>query len=404
MDEIKEIEISRLIPYSQNNRKHSEDQVDRIAESITRFGFNQPIVCDEDMIVLVGHGRLLAAKKLQLDTVPVLVREKLTDTQKRAYRILDNKLQNDSEWDFDALSVEIELLKDDEFDVDFWGLQDLVIDDSVIEVVEESEEGSEISDDDIFIKEGDVIQLNDHSVICGDSSNLDLIKSVFCKAEMLFTDPPYGVDYDGGHFHSGDVNIKRSKEKLANDKNTSMYAVTALAAKHLIDGPCYTWFAGTKVVSAIDPILEYGELHSLLVWHKINAKYAAMSSQYKPRHEFCAYWKPKKCTLRWCGDSTESTLWEVKRDPINNYHPTQKPIELAFRAIKNHTSSSVLDLFLGSGSTLMACEQLGRTCYGVEISPKYCHVIIERWVAFMEQQGKKYSVKINGEETRSSAS
>jgi len=224
-------------------------------------------------------------------------------------------------------------------------------------------------------KPGDLWQLGDHRLLCGDSTSESDVARLMdgVKADMCFTDPPYGVNYEGGHYNT------RKRKKLKNDHSTEIYtrAIPIIAAN--VDGPCYTWFADTKSMALIKAVESIGQIHAMIVWHKTNATYAAMNAQYKQRHEPLLYWKPKGCTLRWCGKSTESTMWEMPRDSKNNYHPTQKPVALAKRAIKNHKAGSVLDLFMGSGSTLIACEQLSRSCYGMEIDPSYCDVIVNRW-------------------------
>jgi DNA modification methylase len=198
---------------------------------------------------------------------------------------------------------------------------------------------------------------------------------------MIFTDPPDGVGYTGGHFHSGDVNIKREREELANDENAEIYTKFLPAVLPHVDGPCYMWFAGSKARDVYNAVFDARcEIHALIIWHKTNATYAAMNAQYKQRHEPCLYFKPKGSTLRWCGATTEATLWEIKRDGVNNFHPTQKPIELATRAIGNHEAETVLDVFLGSGSTMVAAQNLGRKCYGMELSPAYGAVILQRMI------------------------
>jgi DNA modification methylase len=200
-------------------------------------------------------------------------------------------------------------------------------------------------------------------------------------AEMMFTDPPYGVDYSGGvQFHKDGRTVTNNREKLANDNDTAIYTEFLPVALPYVNGPCYMWFAGSKARDVYNALHDNQcEIHALLIWHKTNAKYAAMNAQYKQRHEPCLYFKPKGSTLRWCGETTEATVWNQDRDGINEFHPTQKPVALALKAIGNHDAKTVLEMFTGSGSTLLAAEQLGRKCYGMEISPKYCDVIIQRW-------------------------
>lgn len=387
--------IADLIPYEFNNRNHSEQQVDRIANSIKEFGFNQPIVIDESNIILVGHGRLAAALKLGLKEVPILQLKDLTETQKKAYRILDNKLQNDSTWSFDNLELELGFLEDNGLDLEHWGLDELrgMFPEDEPEVTDDEFDPDNCENEETFIKLGDLIELGEHRVLCGDSTNAEQVSELMddIRADMMFTDPPYGVAYEGGHFNP-------NREKLARDENTDIYPEFLSTVLSHIDGPCYMWFAGSKafqVYKALDS--EDCEIHALIIWHKINAKYAAMNAQYKQRHEPCLYFKPKGSTLRWKGPTTECTVWEEKRDGRNDLHPTQKPICLAGRAIKNHECKTVADFFLGSGSTLIAADQLNRICYGMEISPKYCHVIIERYKKHCEKVNKPFVCKINGQ-------
>lgn len=175
--------------------------------------------------------------------------------------------------------------------------------------------------------------------------------------------------------------IVREREKLANDEDAEIYTRSIPVMAKFCDGPIYTWFANTKALELYQAVNKVGEIHAVLIWHKINATYAAMNAQYKQRHEPCLYWKPKGSTLRWIGASTESTLWEVKKDGVNNYHPTQKPTELAERAMGNHSAILIGDFFLGSGSTIIAAEKMegDRTVCGFELSPAYCEIILQRF-------------------------
>lgn len=219
----------------------------------------------------------------------------------------------------------------------------------------------------------------EHRLICGDCTNAAVVARLEPPFDMMFTDPPYGVNYTGGHFHSGDVNIKREREKLAGD-TTDLYGQFLPAVLPLIDGPCYIWFAASVGKPVYDAVLgNGGEIHALLIWHKVNATYAAMNAQYKQRHEPLLYFKRKGQTLRWCGATTESTIWEIPRDSVNDFHPTQKPIALAQKAIKNHDVMTVADFFCGSGSTIIAAENLSRQCRAVEISPAYVAVALQRY-------------------------
>jgi DNA modification methylase len=242
------------------------------------------------------------------------------------------------------------------------------------------------------VKLGEIWACGRHRVACGDSTDEGNIKKLLgnCRFEMIFIDPPYGVNNEGGHFHSGDVNTVNKREKLKNDDSEEIYTkVVPLLAKYC-DGPIYTWFAGTKPLSLYQSVAKVGEIHALIIWHKTNATYAAMNAQYKQRHEPCLYWKAKGKTLRWIGATTEATLWEIKKDGVNNFHPTQKPIELAQKAIGNHNAKLIGDFFLGSGSTMIAAQQMkgDRTVYGFELSESYCEVILQRYEALTGETAK----------------
>ncbi len=382
--------------YKLNAKKHPDSQIAGLAESIKKFGFIQPVVLDKNDEIIIGHGRTMAAIRAGLEKIPTVKLETLTEQEAKALRLIDNRIA-ESGYDIDLLKMDIETLEVDlkPFNVSF----DDLIPQEEKEVIED-EGGAEPSDElteKWGVKIGQIWQLGNHRVMCGDSTNAEQVAKLMNgqKAEMMFTDPPYGVNYEGGHFHSGDVNIKRKREKLAADDNADIYDQFLKTALNFIDGPCYVWFADSKSFEVYRALSNHNtEIHALIIWHKTNATYAALNSQYKQRHEPCIYFKPKGSTLRWNGPTDECTVWEIKRDSQNKFHPTQKPIELSARAMKNHKATIICDLFLGSGSTLIAAEQLDRRCFGMEISPQYVAVIIDRWATFT---GKTPELIDNGE-------
>lgn len=373
--------ISELSPARYNPRKISSDALGRLTKSLSELGNLQPITWNAKTGNIVGgHQRLKCYSALGKDEVEVWA-VWLDEAQEKAANIALNKLSG--EFDLPQLKDILEELDTGEIDLDITGFGT----DELADLMEQTK--PEVEEDEVpevpvdaITKPGDLWLLGEHRLLCGDStSDADVSRLMNGeKAEMMFTDPPYGVNYEGGHFHSGDVNIKRKREKLDSDSSTQIYYDFLPVAISSIDGPCYMWFADSKARDVYNALYDNKcEIHALIIWHKTNATYAAMNAQYKQRHEPCLYFKPKGSTLRWCGETTEATIWNQDRDGINDLHPTQKPVALASKAIRNHESKSVLDLFCGSGSTLIAAEQLGRKCYGMEISPNYCDVIVKRW-------------------------
>jgi DNA modification methylase len=375
-----------------NARKHSDRNIESIMASLRRFGQQKPIVVDLSNVVRAGNGTLEAAKRLGWETIAV-VQSDLTGADMSAYAIADNRTAELAEWDDEILKATLEGLDDALRDAAGFDLKEL---DEILK------EPQEVTEDDVpeppvdpITKPGDLWVLGEHRLLCGDSTKADDVERLMAgaKADMIFTDPPYGVNYEGGHFHSGDVKIKRKREKLADDDTTAIYPAFLPIALAVVDGPCYMWFADSKARDVYNAVHDNAcEVHALIIWHKTNATYAAMNAQYKQRHEPCLYFKPKGSTLRWCGETTEATVWSQDRDGINEFHPTQKPVALAAKAIGNHEASNVLDMFCGSGSTLIAAEQLGRKCYGMEISPQYCDVIVKRWENLTGKQAYRENV------------
>ena len=383
-----EREVDKLIPYSKNAKKHDETQIANVAESIKQFGFVQPVVVDKNDVIVIGHCRTLAAKKLGMKTVPCVMVDELTDEQVRALRIIDNKT-NESPWDMELLAEELPEIDLSGFDFDFGiDLPDEDKEDEDKEIVED--EAPEVDEDaEPIAKLGDIWQLGRHRLMCGDSTDRATVEMLMDgkKADMVFTDPPYGVSYTGGlQFKNGTVE-KNNREMIKND-DVDIYEDVFRILSQFSNGACYVWFAGTKAATLYNAAEKYGEIHALIIWVK-NGGYGALNANYKQKHEPCLYWKPKNAKLNFCGATTETTVWEVNKDGVNEYHPTQKPIALPAKAISNHDAETVLDLFGGSGSTLIACEQLNRTCYMMELDPKYCDVIIKRWESFTGEKAVK---------------
>jgi DNA modification methylase len=401
--------LGSIRPYEFNNRRHNEKQIERIAASIKEFGFNQPIVIDaETSTILVGHGRLYAAQKLGLAEVPVLTLKGLNETQKKAYRLLDNKLQNDSTWDFDNVDLELGFLEDHGFDLKLYGLDDLRgLYEEPKEVKEDGFDPASCDDQEIYIKRGDLIELGRHTVLCGDATSLQDCERLMGKtlAALFITDPPYGVSYASkNEFLNSIAPANRIQVPIENDAHTPLEmktfwesafraAVTATSgsASYYIFGP-----QGGDLMMMMS-IKDAGwQLKHMLVWVK-NA-HVLGRSDYNYKHEPIWFgWKEKKRHVFY-GSASEVSTWEYDKPLSNDLHPTMKPVALIARAITNSSKAddAILDLFLGSGTTLIACEQLDRTCYGMEIEPRYCQVIIERYRKYCQDNGKAFDCKING--------
>jgi len=392
--EIKEVEISALIPYAKNSRTHDDAQVAQIAASIKEFGWTNPILVDGDKGVIAGHGRLLAARKLGMVKVPTIELKDMTEAQKKAYVIADNKLALNAGWDTNFLSLELQELKDQDFDLTLLGFDDKELDALLApETTEGLTDEDSVPDTPIEPKTklGDIYILGNHRLMCGDSTSIDAVEKLLesQKADLLFTDPPYGVSYEGGH------NKKKRQGIIADtlqgeDLTDLFYESLSTAVTWLKDGAAlYVWYASGKSIETYASLAKLPlKLRAVIQWYKVKSGLGAFMSQYIPNCEPCMYLHKEGCSPSWYGPTNEKTVWELKKESTNSYHPTQKPVELPERAITNSTKQgdSVLDLFGGSGSTLIACEKIGRLARVMELDPKYCDVIVKRWEDFT---GKK---------------
>lgn len=384
-------QIADLIPYARNARTHSDEQVAQIAASIKEFGWTNPILVDGENGIIAGHGRLAAARKLGNTEVPVIELTGLSEAQKRAYILADNKLALNAGWDIDLLAEELKELKDLDFDLELTGFSDKELADFLAEEVEGLTDEDAVPDvpEEPKTKLGDIYQLGNHRLMCGDSTSIDDVDKLMDgqKADMVFTDPPYGVDYDGGHA------TDKRRTKLENDDKTLMYAgalpIAYMASK---DGAAlYLWFADRFAKDVLTALDECNfQVRTWIIWNKNLAQFGAIGAQYKPKHEPCIYAFKKSKAPFWNGPNNEVTVWDIKRHSKNEFHPTQKPVELPVRALENSSKSGdiVLDLFGGSGSTLVACEKIGRHARLMELDPKYCDVIVKRWEDFTGKKAK----------------
>ena len=395
---IENIETNKILPYINNPRKNLN--ADKVASSIKEFGFQQPIVVDKEMIIIVGHTRHQAAKLLGLKTVPVLVAD-LPPLKAKAYRIADNRLNEDSEWDMGLLNIEFTDLLDNNFD-----MENLGFDDKELERLIVGDEKGLTDDDDVpdlpkepNAKLGDIYQLGEHRLMCGDSTSIDNFDKL-CKenADMLFTDPPYGMSYGGGRAagstpkgakvkaHGMILNDDLKGNELINLVKDALITSNMKLKKGSSSYICFTWRTYSEFEKSL--IESNYKIKNCVVWNKKSIGLG--NSHYRPQHEFIFY-----CGEQWYGDKSQSDVWEMSRGSTVKYvHPTQKPVELIEKALKNSSKKDdiIIDCFGGSGSTLIACEKTNRKCRMMELDPKYIDAIIKRWEDYT---GKKAEL-ING--------
>tara|TARA_R100000808_G_scaffold18222_1_gene40004 strand:+ start:65 stop:1276 length:1212 start_codon:yes stop_codon:yes gene_type:complete len=389
--EIQKLAIEKVIPYIRNPRKN-ENAVEKVASSIHEFGFRQPIVVDDENVIIAGHTRFEAAKRLGMDTVPVHVAKGLTEQQVKAYRIADNRVSQESEWDMDLLKLELEELDDPElsgFDPD--ELQNILV-----EIGEGLTDPDEVPDvpDEPTIKLGDLLEFGGHRLLCGDSTKADEVEKLMdgAKSNMVFTDPPYNVNYGES---------KNPRHKIREIENDSQSALDwEIFCNNLFQnikdtnlGDIYLWGAsGADGMRMRLWLIEMGcRWSATIIWKK--QRLVLSPSKYQRMYEPCFYGWFDKSSFQ--GDRKQVEVWEFDRPHKSVLHPTMKPVEVCENGITNSSKVNdiVLDLFLGSGSTLIACQKSGRKCYGMELDPHYCDVIVTRWSDFTG----KDDVLINGE-------
>ena len=414
---IEQIEVDDLTPYARNSRTHSAEQIDQVAASIKEFGFTNPILIDKDIGIIAGHGRVLAAKQLNMDHVPCIRLDHLTDAQKRAYIIADNKLALNSGWDEGMLAREFEDLLNQEFNTALLGFSEQEIG-QVLQFIPDTL-GETDQDDvpavpDVAVTQmGEIWNCNNHRVMCGDSLSQKNLAALLREtmADMVFTDPPYLMNFTGSPpSKTGGKRPKNSNhKKIINDKMSKAAGDEFLqnicaTIKQFCSGPWYICFYRLGIDRILDAINHNKmQWRSMIVWKKnnINLSNSDYKSLYEPiitgyAEDFDPIFYGWNLEHNWYGEKNERDVWEVQipsiwdiaKTKVNDLHPTMKPVDLVLRAIKNSSKrgQSVLDLFLGSGTTMIAAEKIGRTCYGMELDPKYVDVIVNRWQDFTGQQ------------------
>lgn len=412
------VKISQLKPYENNARTHSEEQVEKIARSIEEFGFINPVIIDSDYGIIAGHGRVMGAQKLGMEEVPCLFVEDLTEAQKKAYILADNKLALDAGWDDEILKQEIKALDDMNFDVSIAGfdIEDFDFSQSDIEFQEDDYDVDSNLPEIPKAKPGDIYQLGNHRLMCGDSTSQEDIDKLVDGAvmDLCVTDPPYNVNY----VSVADREANDESHKILNDDmdDDSFYEFLYSFYEQMLrvlkeGGSYYVFHADTEGFNFRKALVDAGgELKETLIWVKNALVLGRQDYQWK--HEPCLYGWKTGAGHYFIDDRTQTTVFEDKADldklskeelkemikeiledkipttiihedkPLkNDIHPTMKPIRLISRLVKNSSKAgeNVIDFFGGSGSTLISCEQLGRNCYMIELDPKYVDVIIDRW-------------------------
>ena len=392
--QIQEVAVSTLIPYAKNSRTHDDAQVAQIAASIKEFGFRNPILVD-GVSVIAGHGRLLAAQKLKLDKVPTLDCSDMTPSQKKAYIIADNKIALNAGWDNAMLTIELQDLEDEGFDLTLTGFDDKELD-ALLNVIEGTDG---LTDEDAVpdvpeepkTKLGDIYILGNHRLMCGDSTSVDVVGQLMNGnlADLMHTDPPYNVDYSNqDRPKAGKTDLGRIKNDTMGSQDFYEFLRSSFTTAYCYlknDSTAYIWHASSEQINFTKAFVDSGfSFTQQIIWKK---PMLLGRGRYQWAHEPCLF--GVKGSPFFTDDRTKTTVWDFGGyDKSKNVHPTQKPIFIPEEAINNSSKqgSNVLDLFGGSGSTLIACEKLGRNAYVMELDPKYCDVIVKRWEDFT---GKK---------------
>ena len=388
-DKVERWKIERLVPYARNARTHSDEQVAQIAASILEWGWTTPVLGDEDGGIIAGHGRTLAAQRLQMTEVPVMVARGWSDAKKRAYILADNKLALNAGWENELLNLELSELKELDFDLELIGFS---ADEIAALMPLELEPG--LTDEDAVPEVpavpvtvlGDVWVLGKHRVMCGDSTSIDAVETLMAgqKADMVFTDPPYGVEYQS--------NMRTKSEKFDVLANDDQFLDIAPIVEMFSTGWVFVWTSWKVQNKWVDLFAGFGYPTNIVIWHKPGGGIGDLKRTFSSDYEVALVWH-RGAEL--CGKRIGS-VWTINKDGASTYvHPTQKPVALSEEALDKTTRKGavVLDLFGGSGSTLIACEKTGRECRMMELDEKYCDVIVRRWEQFT---GKQATLEVTG--------
>ena len=376
--------LDKLIPYSKNPRTHSDSQIEQIAASIKAFGFNSPILVDSKAGIIAGRGRLLAARKLQLKEVPVIVLNHLTETQKRAYIIADNQLALNAGWDEELLRLELAALQEEDFNINLIGFEDeklaqLLADQEAAEGLTDEDAAPELPQSPVSAP-ADLWVLGNHKLLVGDATVAADVQRLMGgdSADCVFSDPPYNTDYEGYteerlKIQNDQMSASQFKRFLRDSFNSFQSAVKPGASLYI----CHSSYWQREFQNALE--MAGFEVRCQIIWAKNT--FAWGFGRYKFQHEPIFYCHVRGQKDPWYGDKSQSTLWAQNKPAANRLHPTMKPAELVERALVNSSKAGdvVVDLFGGSGSTLIGCERRGRKALLMELDPKYADVVVRRW-------------------------
>lgn len=380
----------KLVPYARNARTHSEEQVAQIAASIVEFGFTNPILAGSDGVIVAGHGRLAAAQKLGLESVPVVVLDHLTPTQRRALIIADNRIAENAGWDDAMLRIELQSLQEDGFNLDITGFDA----DALAEIMAGEETTVDGNTDEDAIPElsetaisrpGDMWILGNHRLVCGDATQAPSYGQLLAgqRVQMIWSDLPYNVNYA----NSAKDKLRGKHRPILNDNLGEdfydfVFDALSLMLPHC-DGAVYIAMSSSELDTLQAAFRAAGgKWSTFIIWAKHT--FTLGRADYQRQYEPILYGWPEGSSRHWCGDRDQGDVWNIKKPARNDLHPTMKPVELMERSIRNSSRPGdvVLDCFGGSGSTLIAAEKSGRRCFLMELDPKYCDVIVRRWQEF----------------------
>ena len=406
--EMQLVDIDKLIPYVNNARTHSKEQITKLRSSLREFGFINPIIIDENFNVIAGHGRICAAKEEGIKEVPCVFADHLTEAQKKAYIIADNRMAEDSGWDEELLKVEMEALQDMGFDLSMTGFDESELADLFGDDTEGEDDNFDVEAElgkPCISQTGDVWHIGNHTVVCGDSTNPEVYNTLLedKKVNLVCTDPPYFVNLEStsGKIKNDDLNDKEAYNFL-------MKAFTCLHDAMAVDASIYIFYATAKARIFHDAYEDAGfKVGAGLVWKK--DRLVLTRTDWKYVHEPIIWGWRKDGKHIWYGDQKQKTVFEfdrIKNSKEDGFgHPSSKPVPLIAYLIKQCTQTNglVLDCFLGSASTLIACEQLNRVCFGIELEPKFVDVACARFIEYQNGNADNVYVIRNGEKFSYSA-